>query len=486
VSPTSLADATLRALLAPLDQEDAAFHGRFPGEPSGRQPVHVVYGGAHLFAHDTVRKVGSLALAALEAHAPDFCALARVLDLPGAAALPTSPEGAAALAAQLSADPRAARAGARQAWLAHAVHGRVVAKLRAEPVEDYRLDFEDGYGVRPDAEEDQDALKAAAELAKGLAAGTLPPFVGVRIKSLSREHRARAVRTLDLVLTALVKATGGRLPPGFVVTLPKVENAAQVSAAAGLLEALESALGLPPRALPLEVMVELTQSLVTPQGTFALPGILDAARGRLRGAHFGTYDYTASCNITSSDQRMTHPSADFARHLMQVSLARTGVFLSDGATNVMPIGPNRAGPGQTLSEAQRTENRAAVHHAWRLHHLNITDSLQRGFFQGWDLHPAQVPVRYASTYAYFLEAMDASAARLKRFVERAAQATLVGSVFDDAATGQGLLNFFTRALGCGALGEAEVVALTGLPADRLATRSFSTLVEGAARQGGAA
>jgi hypothetical protein len=280
------------------------------------------------------------------------------------------------------------------------------------------------------------------------------------------------VRTLDRFLTALLRATSGRLPPGFVVTLPKVEYAGQVEAVAGVLEALEPALGLAPGALQLEVMVELTQSLFTPEGTLALPQVLHRARGRLRGAHFGTYDYTASCNITSSDQSMTHPAADFARHLMQVSLARTGVVLSDGATTVLPIGPHRGTP----TPEQHDENRKVVQAAWRLHHRHITDSLRRGFFQGWDLHPAQLPIRYASTYAYFLQAVDDSATRLNRFLERAAQATRAGSVFDDAATGQGLVNFFTRAASCGALADAEVLALTGLLPSQLAARRFTQLV----------
>jgi citrate lyase beta subunit len=469
---TSLDACSLARLLAPLDLADAAFHARYPGEPAGRQPVHVVYGGAQLFQHDTPRKVGALALKALEEHAPDFCALARALALPGWEGLPVAPAEVAALRAELDADPAQARARARPAWLAHEVYRRVEAKLRTEPVEDYRVDFEDGYGIRPCAEEDAEAVRTGVELARGLEAGTLPPFVGVRIKALSREHRARAARTLDLFLTALTRASAGRLPPGFVVTLPKVEHAGQVEALVRLLESLEVRLGLAPGCLQLEVMVELTQTLFTPEGTLALPGLREAARGRLRGAHFGTYDYTASCNITSSDQRMTHPSADFARQVMQVSLARTGVFLSDGATNILPVGPHRG----ALSEAQREENHRVVHAAWRLMHRNVTDSLQRGFFQGWDLHPAQLPVRHAATTAYFLEALDASASRLKRFVERAAQATLAGSVFDDAATGQGLLNFFNRGLACGALTEPEVVALTGLSAQRLSLRSFGALV----------
>jgi hypothetical protein len=225
-------------------------------------------------------------------------------------------------------------------------------------------------------------------------------------------------------------------------------------------------------------MVELTQSLIGPDGVAQLPRLVEGAEGRCVAAHFGTYDYTASCNVTSIDQRMTHPACDFARHVMQVCLARTGVFLSDGATNVMPIGPHR---GKALTEAQVAENRNVVFGAWRQSASNIRDSLLRGFFQGWDLHPAQVPVRYATMYAYFLEALDGAATRLKTFVERAAQATLVGDVFDDAATGQGLLNFFVRAVNCGALTEAEATARTGLTFEELRGKSFVRIAQARAQ-----
>lgn len=474
---TSLSGVWVDSLLRSLWASDAALNARYPTESARRQPVHVVYGGAHLFSFDTARKVGALARRSLDEHAPDFVSLAKALELPSADELPDEPDRRAALEARLLADPAQVKATVPGAWLAHAVHARVRAKLEREPVEDYRLDFEDGYGVRPDAEEDADALRAARELGRGLAEGTLPPFIGIRVKSLSGAAKARALRTLDIFLTALIEHTQGRLPPNFVVTLPKVESAEQIHTLVAALEALERALGLPHRALRLELMIELTQTLVGPDGRLMLPALHDAASGRLAGVHFGTYDYTASCDITAADQRMTHPACDFARNLMQVAFARTGVFLSDGATNVMPIGPHRAAAGQPLTRAQAQANRDVVLAAWRQSYRNIRDSLERGFFQGWDLHPAQVPVRYAATYAYFLQAMDGMAQRLKNFVDKAAKATLVGAVFDDAATGQGLLNFFARAITCGAASEQEVAALTGLSAEELGSRSFVHILE---------
>src|SRR5262249_52790388 len=152
------------------------------------------------------------------------------------------------------------------------------------------------------------------------------------------------------------------------------------------------------------------------------------------GAHFGTYDYTAGLGITAARQTMMNPTCDFAKHVIQVSLAGTGVFLSDGATNVMPVG-----------------DRASVHRAWQTSYRHIRHSLETGFYQGWDLHPAQLPIRYAATHLFFLESLSSASERLGAFIAKAAKATLIGDVFDDAATGQGLLNYFLRGLACGAL-----------------------------------
>jgi hypothetical protein len=161
---------------------------------------------------------------------------------------------------------------------------------------------------------------------------------------------------------------------------------------------------------------------------------------------------------------------------MQVSLAQSGVHLADIVTTVMPVAVHRAAPGRPLSDDERRGNAASVHRAWKAHFDNIRHSLVNGFYQSWDLHPAQLPVRYAAVYDFFLGARPASTARLRHFVERASHATLVGDVFDDAATGQGLLNFFLRGLACGAL-TMEEARETGLTVSELQSRSFLTIVE---------
>jgi citrate lyase beta subunit len=445
MKPT-LSPEDVQIVLAELAEANRAFAKRYPGDSPRRQPVHTVYGGAQVFQSDTAGKLGSLARRALEEYAP------RAEDLDRAIGLPQN--------------------------LAATVRERVIAKLEREPVEDFRIDFEDGYGNRTDAEEDGHAESTAREVAKGLAERTLPPCIGIRIKPFTEELKARAIRTLDLFLGALARETGARLPDNFVVTLPKVTVLDQVSALASLLEQLERHLRLPERAIPFEIMVETPQSVFDAEGAAGLPALVGASRGRCIAAHFGTYDYTASLNITAAYQTMTHPACDFAKTLMQVVLAGTGVWISDGATNVLPVPPHRAAPGGTpLSPQQIEENRAAVHSAWKLHYDHVRQSLSHGFYQGWDLHPAQLPTRYAALYAFFLEGIDAASARLKNFVAKAGQATLVGEVFDDAATGQGLLNHFLRAWSSGAITAEEAVEKSGLTLDELRGRSFVRILK---------
>ena len=360
------------------------------------------------------------------------------------------------------------------------MRARVVEKLTREPVEDFRIDFEDGYGIRPDAEEDGHAHRSREEVAAGLRAGTLPPFIGIRIKPMSRELHARSLRTLDLFVTTLARAAGKRLPPNFVVTIPKLMGAGHVSAVARACTALERALGLRRGAIALELMIETPQSIIAADGSSSLRALVAAGGGRVRGAHFGTYDYTALCGITASWQHMRHAACDFAKHMMQVALAQGGVWLSDGATNIMPVPPHRARPDRPLTDGERRENRDVVHHAWKLHFDDARHSLVNGFYQGWDLHPAQLPTRYAAVYAFFLSARPAATARLRNFVDKATQATLIGDVFDDAATGQGLLNFFVRGLSSGAL-TLDEARETGLTKEELQGRSFVKILE--ARRG---
>src|SRR5687767_2523338 len=423
-----------------LREANVAFAKAHPGEGPGRQPVHTVYGGAQLFAADTVAKLGSVALRALDTYAPDPETLGRALNISGHPALAT-------------------------------IDTRVRDKLAREPIEDFRIDFEDGYGNRPDAEEDGHAATVASELAKGMRGGSLSPFIGMRIKPLNEELRNRSVRTLDLVYTALAEAGG--MPERWVVTIPKITIIEQVEFTVSVLRQLERKLGLPAGTLKFEAMVETPQIVLDSSGRSLLPRLLDVSDGRLRGAHFGTYDYTAGINITAAQQRMQHPACEFAKHFMQAAFAGTEVWLSDGSTTVMPVPVHRdAKGGPALTKSQQAENAASVHAAWRMHFDDVRHSLAGGFYQGWDLHPAQLVTRYAALYSFFLDGIDAAGVRLKNFVSKAAQATLVGDVFDDAATGQGLLNFFLRGINSGAITEAEALKMTGHTEQDFRGRSF--------------
>jgi len=443
---TTLDASMLGEMSAALREANLSFARSHPGEGPGRQPVHTVYGGAQLFSADSVPKLGGIALRAMETYAAQPAALGEALGLSGHSALQT-------------------------------IDRRVREKLVREPIEDFRIDFEDGYGNRPDAEEDGHASVVAREVAKGMRESTLSPFIGMRVKPLNEELRARSIRTLDLVVTALVEAGG--LPEGWVVTIPKITIVEQVEYTVAVLRRLEKKLGLADGTLRFEAMVETPQIVLDSRGTSLLPRLLDASDGRLRGAHFGTYDYTAGINITAAYQRMQHPGCEFAKHFMQVAFAGTDVWLSDGSTTVMPVPVHRVQKGgKPLTKAQQADNAKSVHHAWQLHFDDVRHSLAGGFYQGWDLHPAQLVTRYAALYSFFLDGIDAAGVRLSNFVSKAAQATLVGDVFDDAATGQGLLNFFLRGINSGAITEDEALKMTGLTADEFRARSFVKIMRG--------
>jgi citrate lyase beta subunit len=441
----SLTAADLRHVLSGLNRENAAFARAYPGDPGTAQPVHTYSDGAHLFTVDVAARLGQSALAALDEYAPDGASLAEATGVGAGAAEPVA--------------------------FAGDIRRRVVGKLRTQPVEDYRIDFEDGYGSRPDDEEDGHAVSVAEDVARAFQTGALPASIGIRVKPLSKELHARSLRTLDLFVSTVSRRLGRRLPPRFAVTIPKVMTPAHVAVVDRACTRLERRLGLRPKSIGIELMVETPQSILAVDGTSALRTLVAAGRGRVTGAHFGVYDYTALSGITASWQHLRHPVCDFARHLMQVALAQSGVQLSDGGTNVMPIAPHAASAGGQLKEHARLANRQAMHRAWRMHYEAVTHSLINGYYQGWDLHPAQLVTRYAAVYAFYQSARPAATTRLRAFVEKASRATLVGDVFDDAATGQALLNFFVRGVNSGAL-TAEEAEETGLTNDDLRGRSF--------------
>ncbi|MCQ1955723.1 aldolase/citrate lyase family protein [Arthrobacter sp. zg-Y826] len=401
----------LARLDAVLADTDRLLTSAYPGDDGSRQPVHTVYIPADRCVPALPGNWGEEGLAALAAHG-----------------------SLAELADRLGLDTK----------VADAVVPLVEAKLRTEPIEDLRLDFEDGYGVRPDDEEDGHARQAAAAVAGAVAAGTAPPFVGIRFKSFEAATRARGVRTLDLFLAELLAA--GALPDGLVLTLPKVSTVEQVEAMVYICELLEDAHGLPEGRLRFEVQVETPQLILAANGTVPAAQLIHRAKGRVSALHYGTYDYSDSVQIAAAYQSMEHPAADYAKAVMQVAAAGTGVRLSDGSTNILPLGTP-----------------AEIRAAWQLHARLVRRSLERGFYQGWDLHPAQLPTRFLATYAFYREGFDAAAGRLRNYVQKRG-----GSVLDEPATARALARFVHRGLLCGALSEAEIARGTGLTGVELA------------------
>ena len=413
---TVLAEADLAAIDARLAATDDLLATAYPGDDGSRQPVHTVYVPANRYTPELPAVWGRAALAAVDAAG-----------------------GIEALAVTVGVD----------ADVASAIAPRVREKLEREPIEDLRIDFEDGYGSVGDDVEDADAVRAAKRVVAAAGAGFAPPFVGIRFKSFEAQTRARGIRTLDLFLSALLEHGG--LPSGLALTLPKVSTVAQVVVMADVAEALEHAHGLADRRLRFEVQVETPQLILGADGRSPVAQLPLAAPGRIIGLHYGTYDYSASLQIAARYQSMEHPAADLAKGIMQLAVAGTGIRLSDGSTNILPIG-------------DRAEE------AWRLHARLVRRSLERGFYQGWDLHAHQLPTRFIATYAFYREGYPEASARLRDH-----RANTTGAVLDEPATVRALAGFLLRGVQCGALSAAEIAADTGIEEGALAALAHPRL-----------
>jgi hypothetical protein len=412
-----LDEAVLADLDARLADTDAFLARAYPGEDGRRQPVHTVYVPADRYTPDLPRQWAEQA-AAVVAEQGGWAELCREVGVP---------------------EP-----------LVAAVAERAEAKLAAEPIEDLRLDFEDGYGPRSDDVEDADAVAVAERLADALAAGTAPAFVGLRFKCFEAPTRRRGLRTLDLFLTTLI-GKHGALPDSLVITFPKVSTVSQVEAMVAACEAYESAAGLPAGRLRFEIQVETPQLIIGADGTAPVAAAIHAGNGRVTSLHYGTYDYSASLQVSAEYQSMEHPVADVAKGIMQVAVAGTGVHLSDGSTNIVPVG--------TADE---------IRSAWRLHHRLVRRSLEGAIYQGWDLHPAQLPTRYIANIAFYREGFDRAAGRLRTYLTKAASEFVKNSaVMDEPATARALARYLYRGHVCGAVTETELVGAVGLDAGRL-------------------
>jgi len=386
-----------------LARADVALARQFPGDRPGRQPVHTVYVPADRYRSTVCRDWGDAALATLDEHRSIFAAL---VDEQGADAVD--------------------------------LESRVRSKLVSEPVEDLRVDFEDGYGARSDEVEDGHASSAARDLATSIRDGTAAPFFGIRMKCLQAPTRRRGLRTLAIVVGELVAAPAPL--DGFVTTLPKATSVDQVTAMVHICEQLEQTFNLGVGTLRFEIQVETPQAILGPDGTALVARMVHAADGRCTALHYGTYDYSAFCGIAAEYQSMAHPVADYAKLVMQAAAAGTGVRLSDGSTNILPVGDDEA-----------------VRDAWRLHLGLVRRSLERGYYQGWDMHPAQLPTRYAATFGFYRNGLPRASERLRNYLDHTGS-----GVLDEPATARALADFLLRAANCGATNAAELHELTGL------------------------
>ena len=347
VSPESLGADRRRELLAPL----AAVNARLAaarGRGAAEQPAHTCYVPADRLRVDEARQWGDEALALLAAEAPDYAVLAGILGLP----------------------------------ITDETYDDVVRILRDRPVADLRVDLEDGYGLRPDDVEDAEVARCTELLAEA------PPVsYGARVKSLEAGTAERSLRTLDRWLTGLHHKG---LDLG-TITLPKVSAPEQVTVAVQAIRQVEAALGA--SGTRLELQVETAQGVLDGAGRVTAPLLIAAGSGRVTGLHFGTYDFTAGLGVSPQDQRIDAPIADAAKDLLQLAAAGTGVAVSDGSSNILPVGDR-------------------VHHAWRTHAQLVDRALTRGLWQGWDLHPGQLVSRWAATSAFLRARLPEVTARL--------------------------------------------------------------------------
>jgi hypothetical protein len=408
----ALSSEFLERVDSDLSDTDAFLTRAYPGEDGRRQPVHTVYVPADSYRPDLPRRWGEAALALVAEHG-----------------------GIDAVCAELGISEE----------LTGQVAPRVIAKLESDPIEDLRLDFEDGYGDRGDQAEDRDAAGAAAGVAEATHAGQAPAFVGIRFKCFEAPTRRRGIRTLDVFLAALLERLG-ELPAGLVLTLPKVSTVSQVEAMVAVCRALEDAHHLPAGRLGFEIQVETPQLILGADGRAPVAAALHAGDGRVTSLHYGTYDYSASLQIAAEYQSADHPAADHAKQVMQLAAAGTGVHLSDGSTNVLPVGS----PDQ-------------VRAAWRLHADLVRRALQRGFYQGWDLHPGQLPTRYVANFAFYREGFPRAARRLADYVGNTGS-----GILDEPATARALARYLYRGYACGAVEESELVDQARLDAAQLA------------------
>lgn len=366
-----------------------------------------MYGGAHLFHADTPSHLSRVALAALTTYLP-------------------SQDDAERVFGPLAAD----------------TYARVQARLEQRAADDIRIDLEDGYGLRALDEQTRDARTAAVALATILR-GTdsrRPLRAGVRTRGWSAPEHLRA--GLRAFFAELADTDPG--VTDIVATLPKVQTAHEVERFVDEVEQCELEIGWPSGRIGLELLVETATALSAQE----LSRWVRAARGRLRGLHLGAYDLLGELGVPHDAASLSHPYCDAMRVQMRRAVAGQDVDTVDGVCNELPVARHR---GEGLSVEQRHQNVAGVHDAWRSHAADVRRGISLGFFQGWDVHPAQLVSRHFARIGYFQAHFDEAASRLERFERSASQARVEGTTFDDEASVRSVRIFISHARASGAI-----------------------------------
>ena len=340
---------------------------------------------------------------------------------------------------------------------------RLRGSLQRAPLEDVRVDFEDGYGPHDDQEEDAHAVLVGEAFAERRGS-VWPTRVGIRVRSLESATAKRALRTLALVVDTMV-ARGWR--PGrepFRVTIPKVTHLQEIAMAARALERLEADHGLPDKSFVLEAMVETPDAFLDREGRVPIVVWPSMARGRMSALHFGAFDYLSSIGVPAGSQSLDHPACLHARALLALVATRAHVEVSDGTFLEIPVGPHREATNGSLEEG---ENQEVVARALRHHAGRVRRQLAEGFAQGWDLHPGQVVSRRAAVLMAYVEGRDEVLRRMNAFLVAGARAARSGTSFDDAASARSLLATLRSGIKLG-LDDADLVAaFVGLEVDDL-------------------
>jgi citrate lyase beta subunit len=397
---------------------------------------HTFYGGAHLFKETTFSRMTQLGQQGFERFFATPKALGDWYDLVfHVPADNVKIEGAL----------RQGSVGFSEADLTQ-LHTLLKACISRQFLEDYRIDFEDGYGVHEPTEELAQAERSAKVLAQVLASAPsleALPNVGIRLKPFSGGQAAHSVRLLGHFFETLQANVSLEKLPSFWVTLPKCRMAAEGVKLAQLLESLEVALGLASNTFGMELMFETLEGIqALGNRDFVqhwLPEVADGCCQRPTALVLGTFDTCAEWGIASRNQGHQHPLMDYVRLQALGWGNQIGAQVVDSITRTVP---QLSMDGEPLA----------------VHGRHVAHSLALGVSAGWDIHPLQVLARHAVRLAMVFSGLSAALERLERFLTARTHASRVGAGFDDLATVRGLVLQLEQAERLGLVSVQQIIA----------------------------